>query len=329
MEQTAKIKAPTTFYNESPGYIFFSGKINEDTIIKKTGTGIGALTFNEITKVSGASEYYNEGSGSIIVQNNYIPNGVKIQNKSKRANIYVNQGVSVEPNTEIVFNKTNPNTGSLNISGAIKANTYINHGGEGAGAIHLRQFGGTINLICDGDKSISLYQDKTDWDGQTIRYKVYTQKTNVEKYLWLYTSKFGSYLDVESVKHVSLSGTYEDNTKIRITGNSDSGNVNLYGNYSDTVYIELNCIGRPIIFLYSDMKNNLHFHCNANHPSGGTYYIYGKFKDNFTINNNSKQNIIIERQVNIGENVTINVSEDYLSTLRITQDIPDGTTVDY
>ena len=332
VSNVALFNGASGIFNNSNGFIKFSGQMTDGALIKRTGSGSGDLLISENTKVLGTSEFYNEGSGSIEVNNGYIPDGFICKNKSKYGKVKFFANNIMNPNTEFVVENLDNSSASfegwsnLNIK-----NTKITFSGKGSGGAEFAySIGGNLNLDCEGPCIAVFYVNTDDWHNNTLRYNVYYKNGYVgSKYLEIWTSEWGPYLDVDSVKFISLSGYYADNTRIHVIGDSNYGAVYLYGSYSGTVEIEYNGSSGSYLYFYNNLgsRNNIVF----NAPNMGSLKIYSNvdIKGRLTVNNYSGKYVFVCDGVTIGDGAIINVSAANTKDIKITTDIPAGAVVNY
>ena len=237
--------------------------------------------------------------------------------------------INIEPNTEFTINNPTSmpfyNWGNLQLKSG-----QINISGTGKSYfILIGKFSGLLNVIIDGNIPLELWSKKFDWNGETIRFKGYTVQGSASpsRYGYIQTDGIQGNLDIESCTGVNMYGNFANNTKIRIDGSSSLGYVHLYGNYSDTVSIHMNCSDGAILYSYNDKIEDLTYNAN----NAGKLAINAKVNlgKNIIINNNSKRKITINTGINIGDNVIININKNYPSNINITEDIPAGATVNY
>lgn len=303
--------------------------MNTNASISKTGKGTGSLQILGTT-FEGQCNIYSDSSEPICINTPKIANNFTFKNISSNSWIQIRKGWTQEPNSTLIFKDTSKKTTSLTNHGeALKTyNGTIFVSGEGHGTIGLiGAFGGTINIINDGTTGeLSLRNGKTDWNEETIRFKI-IPKSYTEIYNNILTQKIGKNLDIESTYNTNLNGSFDNNTKIRITGEKNWGTIHLNGNYTGLISLNFESTPNSSLVLYNNNIKNLK--CNIkNNASNITIYATTKLGKNVTINNESKYPIRIQNN-QIGDNSIINISEKQNSTFYITEDIPAGTTVNY
>lgn len=331
----ASLEGTSEIYSENSGNVSFAGKMLDGAFIKYTGNGSGTLDIRTSATVEGKSEIYNEGSGPIRFDKTLIPDGTVIKNYSKYGGIYLYGAgsgyITIEPGVEfIVENLSNTSASVDNWSNLrLKSGKVTIKGTTNAGIILNSGFGGHFVIQPEGSSTLYMGIAKYDWNGQTVRYKITNIRAWPEKHLHIYTGNLGSFTDVEAFVSVCLYGSYADNTKIKVSGDSDFGCVYFYGNYSGNINLSYTGSSGSYISFYNDMSNLEGLSFTA--PNAGNLYVntgvvLGK---NITINNNSEYRVTIAKNVVIGDGVTINVSENYPSNVTISDDVPANTVLNY
>lgn len=321
-----------SFLNDSNGTINFNGEMMDGSMLKRTGSGTGTITFGANTVIEGTSEFYNESVNGMSIYVPKVIDGVKISNKGARGSLSFGIGTYFAPGADFtVENISGTSVGFSSWDSSFQVNSgKITVSGTGSGSlVMVNKFGGNLNVVIDSGNYIYFGVAKTDWDGETIRYKMNRGNTGADKRVNIGTTRIGKYLDVETVPSVNLYGTFADNTKIRITGNSDFGSISLSGNYSGTVNMEMTGTTGSGITSYNDLSDNSKIIFNADND-GDLYFYAGSVVDGtLTVNNHSKYCVYFRPGSVIHDGVVINLSETCSNHVYIDGDIPAGSVLNY
>ena len=321
------------FNNNGKNSVTFAGRMYDGAKINLDGQRAGAFYLRNGVNIEGQCTFINESYGTFELKNVNVPDGVVLKNISENGGFYlVTSGsgvVDIEPGTEFVvyndgalynWNSLKLKSGTLKIKGG----SIILDGG----------FGGTF--ISDATESVQSFYygvTKFDWNGEEVRSKINNVGSGgrPERHVSLYTTKIGKYTDVESTVNTGLYGTFEDNVKIRISGESNFGAVYFYspGIFGGNIDINYTAgIGGSIQF-YNELNGLENFTYNSAVAGYLTVSPKVKLGRNILINNESSRSVRINSGVSIGDDVTIDISADNTSDITISQDVPAGTYLAY
>ena len=333
VKSTAVIPEKCIIENDSKSYISLFDEMSDNSLLKKSGSGTG--NFNLYGTVEGNAEFRNDSNNYMSIYSQQIPDGtfIKYLSKSKRGYFILGEFTHWVSGTEFTVEDISDNY--INFS-TWADNVEINTGkitlsGNGPSTFVLQgRFGGNLNIVDDGGAYSYLNVNKTDWNGETIRFRMNRgQPSGVDKRIALWTSNIGRYLDIESVPSLNLYGSYADNTKIRITGESNYGTITLKGNFEGTINVEMNGVPGSWLGLYQNIDDSSKVVFNSDHGGDLTINAGSVIDGIVTFNNHSNKMIYVLKGVTIHDGAVINVREDYPSNVSITEDIPAGATVNY
>ena len=203
----------------------------------------------------GNCKLVNDSSGYFYMKNVNVPEGVVLRNLGTKGIFRLTTDgsgvVDIDPGTDFTVVNTNTNTygsGLYNWGSLRLKSGTLNIEGSGSGHVILNGgYGGTMTF--DVESNVYPYYNATryDWDGEKVRCKFYTPKpVPPERHLWISTPNLGKYTDVESTVSVYLRGSFADDTTIRVTGDSNNGNVFFDGKNSGLIQLEYTLHKKPL-----------------------------------------------------------------------------------
>lgn len=303
------------------------------------GTKGGSFSFLNGVNFYGNCKLVNDSSGYFYMKNVNVPEGVVLRNLGTKGIFRLTTDgsgvVDIDPGTDFTVVNTNTNTygsGLYNWGSLRLKSGTLNIEGSGSGHVILNGgYGGTMTF--DVESNVYPYYNATryDWDGEKVRCKFYTPKpVPPERHLWISTPNLGKYTDVESTVSVYLRGSFADDTTIRVTGDSNNGNVFFDGKNSGLIQLEYTGGVGSYVTFENDLNGLEGFAYNSV-GSGKLYVRKGvSLGKNIKINNNALVNVYFNSSsVVIGDNVTINVSKDRKEHVYITESVPVGTVLNY
>ena len=336
IKDTAVLGTNSEISNNTKGRITIYGKLKENSKINLEGNSAGYFVFGEHGVWKGNSKIINNGNyGNIRLDRLTVPDGTTIEYTSKGGALVINAAgggiVTIEPGSHLRFVNNSTGNGSF----ANWENLYIKDclltlGGSGSGMTVDWKFGGELTVNNDGDCLVRVGINKMDWSGQIIRSRIYNLQKYTDKYLYICTGNISNFVDIEAHCRVWLYGSYADGTKIRVSGNTDYGHLRFLGKNSGNINLEFNAPSHNTSLLfYNDLNGLDGFSYTSANNGGLTVYEGVVLGRNIKIVNNSAKNMTIAKNVKIGNNVSINVSESAAANINISEDLPDGSVVNY
>ena len=323
-------------FNNTKGRIYISGKLKDNSKINLEGNSTGNFVFNEHGIWEGSSRITNNGYGLIRLDRLTVPDGTTIEYTSKGGALDIDNAgggiTTIEPGSYLRFVNNNTGGGKFaNWNSLYIKNCLLTLGGSGTcGVIVNYRFGGELTVNNDGECYVSLSNSRMDWNGQIIRSRIYNLEKSTDKYLYIHTGNISGFVDVEAHCRVWLYGSYADGTKIRVSGNTDYGHLLFKGKNSGNINLDFNAPSHNTTLLFYNDLNGLDGFSYTSAKNGNlTIYEGVVLGRNIKIVNNSAKNITIAKNVKIGSNVSINVSESAAANINISEDLPDGSVVNY
>lgn len=337
IKDTTVLGANSEISNNAKGRISIYGKLKDNSKINLEGNSAGNFVFGEHGVWEGNSRIINNGNyGNIQLDRLTVPDGTTIEYVSKGGALIINAAgggiTTIEPGSYLRFVNNNTGGGSFaNWQSLYIKSCLLTLGGSGTAGMTVDwKFGGKLTVNNDGDCLARLISERTDWNGQIIRSRIYNLQKYTDKYLYVETGNISGLIDVEAHCRVWLCGSYADGTKIRVSGNTDYGHLRFLGKNSGNINVDFNAPSHNTTLLFYNNLNGLDEFSYTSAKNGNlTIYEGVVLGRNIKIVNNSAKNMTIAKNIKIGNNVSINVSESAAVNITISEDLPDGSVVNY